>query len=123
MIKYLKRLLIATSIFFNVLVGGYSNQTFSARNYYWKRQGKPNLVAIIDFIFWWDPEHSMLSWVYWRSRKDVQYNYEIGEFYDETNRRTDGESFEELCSLGEDTTLDRYRKSFGTINGKGNTDG
>lgn len=112
--RYINRVCIALSVLFNVIFGGYSNQTFSARNYHWKKQGKPNLVWLIDRIFFWQPGHSMLSWVYWRSRKDVMYNYEIGEFYDgENDRLTDGESFEDTRSLDKGTTVDRYRRSFG----------
>jgi hypothetical protein len=38
----------ALSILLNVILGGRSNQTFSARNYQRKLDGKPNLVWLID---------------------------------------------------------------------------
>ena len=70
-LKYLQRIGIALSVLLNVLLGGYSNQTFSARNYAWKREGKPNLVWLIDTIFWLDPNHCLGAWSYWIVRKEL----------------------------------------------------
>lgn len=70
--KYIKRIGIAISVLFNVFLGGESNQTFSARNYAWKKEGKPNLVWLIDFVAKYvfkDPDHCLNSWVYWYTRK------------------------------------------------------
>ena len=64
---YLYRVGIALSVLLNVLLGGYSNQTFSARNWQWKRDGKFNLVFLIDFVL--GEQHCMNSWSYWRIRK------------------------------------------------------
>lgn len=76
--RYLTRVLVAISVLINVLIFfGPSNQTFSARNYDWKKRGKPNLVRIIDTIFWFDPHHCQMSWVYWRSRKDVMEEFKL----------------------------------------------
>lgn len=69
-LKYLERIGIALSVLLNTLLGGYSNQTFSARNYGWKKEGKPNLVWLIDTIFWFDPNHCLDAWTYWFIRKD-----------------------------------------------------
>ena len=69
---YFKRIGIAISVLFNVILGGYSNQTFSARNYNWKKQGKYNLVWLIDKIFFLDADHCMHSWSYWILRKDLK---------------------------------------------------
>ncbi len=79
--KYFQRLGIAISVLFNVILGGYSNQSFSARNYAWKREGKPNLVWLIDIIFWFDQDHCMNSWLYWYTRKTLgeQYDNDIRE--------------------------------------------
>jgi NADH:ubiquinone oxidoreductase subunit H len=77
--NYLKRIGIALSILFNVLLFGPSNQTFSARNYGWKRDGKFNLVPIIDFVAKYvfrEYMHCQLSWIYWRVRKDVIYDHQ-----------------------------------------------
>lgn len=70
LVEYIERVGIALSVLFNVILGGYSNQTFSARNWDWKRQNKPNLVLVINFIFN-DAHHCMESWVYWKVRKEV----------------------------------------------------
>lgn len=69
--KYFMRVGIALSVLLNVLLGGYSNQTFSARNYNWKREGRPNLVWLINSIFWFDPDHCLDSWTYWFVRKEL----------------------------------------------------
>jgi len=70
-IAYIERVGIALSVLLNVTLGGYSNQTFSARNYEWKRQGKPNAVWLIDKLFFLDSDHCLRSWTYWIVRKDV----------------------------------------------------
>jgi hypothetical protein len=72
---YFKRLGIAISVLFNVFLGGPSNQSFSARNYGWKKEGKPNLVFLIDFIakkVFNDPNHCLEAWVYWYTRKNLE---------------------------------------------------
>jgi len=68
--EYFWRVGIALSILINVLLGGYSNQTFSARNYAWKRRGQPNIVWLIDLLFN-DDKHCLQSWTYWILRKDI----------------------------------------------------
>lgn len=68
---YFIRIGIALSVLLNVILGGYSNQTFSARNYHWKREGKPNLVWVIDKIFFLYENHCLHSWSYWIVRKDI----------------------------------------------------
>ena len=70
-IKYIERVGIALSVLLNVLLGGPSNQTFSARNWGWKRQNKPNIVWLIDKIFFYEYQHCMTAWVYWRVRKNI----------------------------------------------------
>lgn len=62
---YLYRVGIALSVLLNVILGGKSNQAFSARNWGWKISGKPNLVWLIDAIFWFDPNHCQNSWNFW----------------------------------------------------------
>jgi hypothetical protein len=56
---------MAISILLNVLLGGRSNQSFSARNWGWKLAGKPNLVGLIDIIFWFDKNHCEGAWKFW----------------------------------------------------------
>lgn len=69
--KYIARVGTAFSVLVNVILGGPSNQTFSARNYNWKRNGKPNIVWLIDGIFF-DKHHCLHSWSYWILRKDIE---------------------------------------------------
>ena len=70
--NYFRRVGIAISVLFNVMIGGHSNQTFSARNWAWKREGKPNLVSVIDAICFWDSHHCAVSWSYWFIRKEIK---------------------------------------------------
>jgi len=72
-VRYFSRVGTAVSVLLNVLLGGPSNQTLSARNYELKRSGKPNIVWLIDLLFFWDKDHCMNSWLYWFMRKDVQF--------------------------------------------------
>lgn len=67
-IQYLKRVLISLSVLLNVLLGGYNNQTFSARNYEWKRQGRLNIVTPIDFVL--GKDHCLTCWIYWKVRRE-----------------------------------------------------
>ena len=64
---YLKRVLTALSVLLNVLLGGSNNQTFSARNWQWKKEGKPNIVWLIDLFL--GKGHCTECWVYWKVRK------------------------------------------------------
>lgn len=79
--KYLTRVGISFDIFLNVLLGGHINQTFSARNWQWKKAGRPNIVWLIDLVVFWDPDHCMQSWLYWKTkvqtRKFGKSNVEI----------------------------------------------
>jgi hypothetical protein len=70
--KYFQRIFIAVSVLLNVILGGYSNQSFSARNYAWKREGKPNIIRLIDLIFWFNPDHCAQAWSYWVVRKEIK---------------------------------------------------
>jgi len=70
--QYLTRIGIALSVLLNVILGGKSNQTFSARNWEWKIRGKPNIVWFIDRIFWLEQRHCEASWVFW---KTIQRHY------------------------------------------------
>lgn len=66
---YLKRIGVQLSCLLNVILGGRCHQTFSARNWEWKRQKKKNGVAIIDTLFYKDPCHCLVSWLHWIKRR------------------------------------------------------
>ena len=68
LLNYIERVGIAVSVLVNVLLGGASNQTFSARNWHWKRNGKLNLVWIIDAVLGRD--HCSDCWSYWIVRRN-----------------------------------------------------
>ena len=65
--NYLKRVMTALSVLLNVLLGGDNNQTFSARNHQWQKDGKPNIVYLIDLAL--GKGHCVECWVYWKVRK------------------------------------------------------
>ena len=72
---YLLRVGIALSVLVNVILLGQSNQTFSARNYGWKREGKPNAVWLIDRLS--REDHCRMSWVYWiTTKRKVNSDYD-----------------------------------------------
>lgn len=63
MVDYLYRVGTQLSILTNVIFGGKSNQTFSARNFEWFLAGNPNLVYEIDLIL--GQGHCMDKWDTW----------------------------------------------------------
>jgi len=65
--RYLNRVMIALSVLINVLLGGDNNQTFSARNHQWHKDGKPNIAWLINLVL--GQSHCMECWVYWKVRK------------------------------------------------------
>ena len=72
--KYIFKVCIAISILFNVILLGSLNQTFSARNYIWKKKSKRNFVYIIDLILGTD--HCMDSWIKWTIMKGKLESYD-----------------------------------------------
>ena len=68
MVRYIFRVFTALSVLLNVLLGGSLNQTFSARNWQWKKDNKPNLVWFIDTIF--GKDHCSECWVWWKTRRN-----------------------------------------------------
>lgn len=67
LVNYLKKILIAISVLMNVILGGNLNQTFSARNWEWKRNGKPNISWLIDKVL--GKDHCSRCWSYWKTRR------------------------------------------------------
>jgi len=88
--RYVRRVVTSLSIVLNTVLGGSSNQSFSARNWAWKRQGKFNLVWLIDFLFR-DDVHCLVSWVYWTT---------IDQAIDDLRQK------QALTSFDEDTIFD-----------------
>jgi hypothetical protein len=78
--KYLSRVLLAVSIFINTVLGGSTNQSFSARNWHWKKLGYWNIVWIIDIIFFLEKDHCQESYIKWCIINNaIQHYDEIGE--------------------------------------------
>ena len=66
-VTYLVRILIALSVLLNVILGGRLNQTFSARNWEWKRNEKINIVRLLDTLL--GDGHCSRAWAYWKVRR------------------------------------------------------
>ena len=64
---YWFRVVTAVSVLINVVLGGSNNQTFSARNWQWKRDKKFNIVWLIDVVL--GKGHCSECWVYWKTRR------------------------------------------------------
>jgi len=67
LVTYTIRVWTAMSVLFNVVLGGRLNQTFSARNWEWHRNKKPNLVWLIDFFL--GDSHCSTAWAFWKVRR------------------------------------------------------
>jgi len=68
--KYFFRVFTALSVLVNVMLGGQLGQTFSARNWQWKKDGKLNLVWLIDFLCLpLETNHCSHAWVWWKTRR------------------------------------------------------
>lgn len=64
---YIVRVSVSLSVLLNVVLGGASNQTFSARNWQRKKDNKPNMVWVIDKLI--GKGHCVECWVYWKVRE------------------------------------------------------
>ena len=84
--KYIARVSIAFSILINTLIGGKNNQTFSARNWQRKRDGKFNIVFIIDLVFF-DRAHCVESWIKWTIINDAIKQYDDKMGFDHRKRK------------------------------------
>ena len=62
-VYYTKKSLLKVSMVFNRLLLGEPDQTFSTRNWIWKKQNKFNLVFAIDILL--GQGHCMESWIKW----------------------------------------------------------
>ena len=60
--EYIIRIVIALSVLLNVILGGDTHQSFSARNFEWKKKRYVNFVWLIDFLAWFDPQHCEKSY-------------------------------------------------------------
>jgi hypothetical protein len=68
----IKQILIAIDQFANTLLGGWADETFSARCY---RKDWTVLVTIIDTVFFLQTEHCKESWKWELERKDLPIEY------------------------------------------------
>ena len=87
-LKYIERLGIALSVLVNVILGGPSNQTFSARNWEWSVSGRYNLVWLIDFLAsWYENNHCERSWNFWATRfkNRAETRYETADNIEENH--------------------------------------
>jgi hypothetical protein len=73
--RYVKRVFRASSILFNVILGGMDDQTFAARNWVRHKRGKVNLVRVLDYVY--GPDHCVSEWVDWSLSKLRDKDYEV----------------------------------------------
>jgi hypothetical protein len=85
--KYLNRVGTSLSILLNVLLGGKSNQTLSARQYQRMRDGKSNLVWFIDGVFFLEEDHCMEAWIKWEIISRAIKHYDKEFKFDEYERQ------------------------------------
>lgn len=76
MIKYISRLSLAFSILFNTMLGGSTNQSFSARNWQWKKDNHLNFVWLIDLMFFLEKDHCLESYIKWTIINHAITHYE-----------------------------------------------
>lgn len=74
---YVYRVATASSIFLNCILGGYSNQTFSARNWELKIKKLPNAVWLIDAIFFKELNHCKEAYIKWQIIKQAIDSYDM----------------------------------------------
>jgi len=77
MFRYLNRVLLAFSILFNTILGGSTNQSFSARNWQRRKRSQMNLVWLINRIFFWEYDHCRESYIKWVIINNAIYHYDL----------------------------------------------
>lgn len=70
---------VSLSILLNTFLGGMPYQTFSARNWEWKKAGYPNIIWLIDTLIWFEPDHCMHCWIRWRIGRYAVMSYDDRE--------------------------------------------
>lgn len=75
-----KQVLIAADQLLNSLVGGWADETFSARCWRLRERGRgwSALRWLVDGIFFWDPEHCAESWRSEAQRTQLPGEYQSG---------------------------------------------
>ena len=65
--RYVHRVTLSFSVLLNVILGGRSHQTFSARNYQWQKDSRRNVAKFIDAVL--GEGHCQDCWVHWKIRE------------------------------------------------------
>jgi hypothetical protein len=117
---YIIRVILAVSVLINVLLGGKSNQTFSARNWEWKKSGKWHIVPLIDglcvglawitikVLTWMGyhviiedhKQHCMTSWIWWYTHAQKHDCEDVIERMEITNAEKQGREVQRLHFSG-----------------------
>lgn len=61
----MKQILIAIDQLANAIIGGWADETLSSRAW---REDRRRLVAVIDFMFFWENNHCKASYISERQR-------------------------------------------------------
>ena len=83
---YLFKVFTMLSCLLNVIMGGHAYQSFSVRNWDWKRRGKWHGVYLIDYVL--GKDHCLESWVTWKLARSSSKGSRK-EYRDEETRRYD----------------------------------
>lgn len=73
----LKQVAVALDQLVNAICGGWADETLSARSYRnrCKKKRWMWMHNIINFIFFWEPQHCMYSWIAEKARNQLPIEY------------------------------------------------
>jgi hypothetical protein len=78
--EYLLNNAISIDQFCNTLAGGSPDETLSARAYRLAQQGKPMPQAIINALFFWQPQHCYQAYMSEILRKQYPLEYQLASY-------------------------------------------
>lgn len=78
--NYPRNLATALDQLLNALLGGYCDESLSARAYRWRRDGKSGVpAAIINIVFFWQKDHCFSAYGNEQARRQLPPEYRTGK--------------------------------------------
>ena len=78
--NYARKILISVDQLGNAIIGGYPDETLSARAYRWRRDGKTAIPAIvINALFFWQGNHCYSAYKSEIKRRQLPPEYRKGK--------------------------------------------